>query len=247
MIIIKNKPLEDYIGEKYGCLTIVGVDRGRREREKNRHTYVFADCDCGNKGKSYRLEQLINGQIKSCGHLKKMPRKKNNIVLKDDYGYLIADSGTRFYFDIEDKKYLENRHWYENSNGYLITCTREGNGERKYIFFHRLIMGAKEGEIIDHISRQKNDNRKSNLRFCNQRDNTINRSKLERNSTGIIGVGYDEKYQKWLARIGVNYELYNLGRFDTRLEAIICRLQAEKRYFGEEFAPQRHLFEKYGI
>ena len=30
-------------------------------------------------------------------------------------------------------------------------------------------------------------------------------------------------------------------------EAIRTRLKAELKYFGNEFAPQRHLFKKYGI
>ena len=35
--------------------------------------------------------------------------------------------------------------------------------------------------------------------------------------------------------------------FKTKEVAIISRLKAELKYFGKEFAPQRHLFEEYGI
>lgn len=38
----------------------------------------------------------------------------------------------------------------------------------------------------------------------------------------------------------------NLGRYSTEEEALIVRLKAEKKYFGE-FAPQRDLFEQYDI
>ena len=37
-----------------------------------------------------------------------------------------------------------------------------------------------------------------------------------------------------------------LGYYKELEDAIVARLRAEKEYFGE-FAPQRDLFEKYGI
>ena len=40
-------------------------------------------------------------------------------------------------------------------------------------------------------------------------------------------------------------DLFNF-KFDKIEDAIKARLEAEKKYFGE-FAPQRHLFEQYGI
>ena len=37
-----------------------------------------------------------------------------------------------------------------------------------------------------------------------------------------------------------------LGYFNIKEDAIKTRLEAEAKYYGE-FAPQRHLFEQYGI
>ena len=37
-----------------------------------------------------------------------------------------------------------------------------------------------------------------------------------------------------------------LGHFDNKDDAIRARLNAEVKYFGE-FAPQKHLYEQYGI
>lgn len=42
-----------------------------------------------------------------------------------------------------------------------------------------------------------------------------------------------------------NKEIY-LGAFASKDDAIKTRLEAEAKHFGE-FAPQRHLFEEYGI
>ena len=38
-----------------------------------------------------------------------------------------------------------------------------------------------------------------------------------------------------------------LGCFDDIEDAIKARLEGELKYFGSEFAPQRHLFGQYGI
>ena len=49
-----------------------------------------------------------------------------------------------------------------------------------------------------------------------------------------------------MARIVLNKKDIYLGRYSNKEDAIKARLEAEIKYFGE-FAPQRHLFEQYGI
>ena len=53
--------------------------------------------------------------------------------------------------------------------------------------------------------------------------------------------------QNWLAQIKYNYKRYFLGYYDKFEDAVKARLNAELQYFGMELAPQRHLFEQYGI
>ena len=60
----------------------------------------------------------------------------------------------------------------------------------------------------------------------------------------FMGVSYDRGAYR--ARIGYNHKKINLGSYKNLEDAIVARLRAEKEYFGE-FAPQRDLFEKYGI
>lgn len=70
----------------------------------------------------------------------------------------------------------------------------------------------------------------------------------KRSLSGIIGVTpvKDSNPQKWKAYITVNKKNINLGSYFDKNDAIIARLNAEREYWGE-FAPQRHLFEEYGI
>lgn len=58
---------------------------------------------------------------------------------------------------------------------------------------------------------------------------------------------WEKDRNKWSAQIVVNYHNIRLGSFENKEDAIIARLKAEYKYFGCDFASQRHLFEKYDI
>lgn len=237
--------LEDHIGEKYNHLTITGIDRGRMAKDKFSSSYVFADCDCGICGGSYNLAKVRRGETKSCGHLKygkKGQRKFNKIVHKDGCGVIYAGD-MEFLFDLEDEHYLVGKWWYKDDYGYLTHVDIE-NGKNIYTRFHRLVMCAKDGEFVDHVSREKNDNRKRNLRICTHRENDINKGISERNTSGVIGVCLTSNKRKWTATVSVRKKQIFLGNYDNFEDAVKARLKGEQEYYGE-YAPQKHLFEKY--
>ena len=70
--------------------------------------------------------------------------------------------------------------------------------------------------------------------------------KLRKNNSGIAGVGLDKRRNKWRAFIRLNRKFIWLGEYADKDDAIKARLLAEVKYFGD-FAPQRRLFEQYGI
>lgn len=222
------------------------------EGDKNKGTYIFADCDCGVKHKSYNIHKLKTGETKSCGHLHRkhdVPYKTNEIVKLNDgitCKIITTNKGKReFLFDSDDMRKLDGMYWYEDDYGYLTHCEVK-DGKNKYIRFHRLVMGARQNEYVDHINRDKRDNRKSNLRICKHIDNDRNKDISSKNTSGYIGVGYDNARKKWKASITVNRKSIYLGRYPTIEEAIVARLRAEKEYFGE-YAPQQFLYKEYGI
>lgn len=99
----------------------------------------------------------------------------------------------------------------------------------------------------DHHNRNKLDNRSSNLVTCTVRENNRNKSIRSDNTSGVIGVSWNKNKNKWAVRIypektGEKF----IGYFTNKEDAIKARLEAEVKYYGE-FAPQRHLFEEYGI
>ena len=53
------------------------------------------------------------------------------------------------------------------------------------------------------------------------------------NSTGVRGVTFDRKRNKWVAQITFQRKNYNLGRYDDKEDAIKARLEGEERFFGK--------------
>jgi hypothetical protein len=86
-----------------------------------------------------------------------------------------------------------------------------------------------DGEI-DHINGDRNDNRAKNLRVVSAQENSRNAKKQKNNTTGHTGVYWDKTLCKYVALIGLNGRLKNLGRFETVDEAVTARLEAQRRY-----------------
>ena len=163
-----------------------------------------------------------------------------NIQLFDNYGILFIDD-TPFYFDIEDLSIIQSRSWYKDKDGYLVHSYFYF-GQRRFVRFHRLIMNAPPDKTVDHRDLNRADNRKRNLRVCERTENDRNRGLYATNTSGITGVHYDQKRNKWVASITYNCERLFIGRYELKEEAIMARLVKEVELF-KEFAPQRALLE----
>lgn len=87
---------------------------------------------------------------------------------------------------------------------------------------------------IDHVDRDKLNNRFENLRIATNQENCRNRSVNSNNTSGALGVY--RRGSKWVARICVSGRDCFLGAFVDKQDAVVCRRAAEVHYFGE-FAP----------
>ena len=134
--------------------------------------------------------------------------------------------------DEADRHLLERPVWLDAS-GYVF-CT---SGKRSPIRLHRLIAMPGPGLVVDHLNRNKLDNRRQNLKVCTTAENTRNQGKRSDNSSGVAGVWFDTTRQQWSSQIRVNQKRINLGRFKTLEEARAARLAAETEYWG--FQPCR--------
>lgn len=101
--------------------------------------------------------------------------------------------------------------YYDKSNGYIFILI---NGKKLYM--HRYLLLAKKGEIVDHINRDKLDNRCSNLRITTHSRNNYNRNVVNNEMRGIY---YDKYGSRWRACISTNNKTLKLGSFKTIEEA----------------------------
>ena len=86
---------------------------------------------------------------------------------------------------------------------------------------------------IDHINRNKADNRLVNLRDVTQKQNLQNTGKYSNNTSGHPGVCWHKRISKWQAVIRHNYKQIFLGYFDDLEAAIAARKAAEKLYWSD--------------
>lgn len=105
----------------------------------------------------------------------------------------------------------------------------------RQIHAHRLAFIAMENylpKLVDHKDRNKSNTIWSNLRQADYSLNSFNTDVRENNSSGTVGVHYDNRHEKWVATIGVKNKSIWLGYFDEYDDAVYARLQAEKEHIN---------------
>ena len=236
----------DLTGQRFGRLVVIKLLTSKGAK----HRKWLCKCDCGNECAVLGYH-LVGGCTKSCGCLQKevasqlRKSKARKITYSFYEDYVIGDDGCghQFMIDNDDFDRIKERHW-THSEGYWSTYIKiDDKGMR--VGMHTFIMQPKDGYVIDHVDRNRSNNRKYNLRQATASQNSMNRT-LRKNNSGITGVMLDKRYNKWRAVIKLNQKSISLGEYADKDDAIKARLLAEAKYFGD-FAPQRHLFKQYGI
>jgi len=128
--------------------------------------------------------------------------------------------------DKNDYGVIKNYKWHKNSSGYCVSTK-----DKKEIRLHRLILNN-PNKLVDHIDRNKLNNKKNNLRTACYSLNGYNRKKMITNRSGITGVFYNKRKNTWIARITVNNKIIQLKETVNKNIAILERKKAEIKYFG---------------
>lgn len=172
-------------------------------------------------------------QFKNHGHiLERTYRDLNEIIDCGDYAEIVlcnkqCEEVARAIIDVEYIDIVKDYKW-SYSYGYVRN--------NQVGLLHRFIMNPPDDMVIDHINRDRLDNRRHNLRICTIEQNNKNCSKRSNNTSGIIGVNWEKRRNKWRAEISINGKNKFLGYYTTLEEAAEARRQAEIEYYGE-FAP----------
>lgn len=207
-------------------------------------------CECSCESHT-RIEILGNNLRKkngtrSCGCIRGDSIKKYNTYTEcEDYIVgITSNTNEEFYFDKSNYELIKQYYWHVHvyKDGYRRLEAKDRKTGKSISMAQ--LLGC---QGYDHCNRNPLDNRMQNLRPASFAENARNSSVGRNNSSGIIGVGWSKCMNKWRSRITVNYNEIELGYFYDKNDAVVARLNAELKYFGPKFAPQRHLFEEYNI
>ena len=249
MIKVKN----DLTGKTFGMLKVIRQDEDYISPQGKHKAKWLCECDC----EEHNLVSIVGSSLtkengtQSCGCLtvlqtitrNKNGKKSNVYDLTGEYGIgWTTNTNKEFYFDLDDYDKIKNICWCEVVRHGVHALEGRDCATDKMVSMH-ILLGYK---YYDHIDRNELNNRKCNLRPANNSEQCQNRNKFKNNASGVAGVHYDKRKDKYIVRIQINNRRIIIGRYNSKEEAIKARLKAEVNYYGD-FAPQKHLFAEYGI
>lgn len=121
----------------------------------------------------------------------------------------------------EDFTLVSAFKWHMSRGGnryYVVRSAIKPDGKRYAQGLHRLLLNAPDGRVVDHISGDSLDNRRSNLRLCSNAENIRNQARRVSSKTSCFkGVSYNNK--GWRAKITHNGNKIALGTFDDEERA----------------------------
>jgi hypothetical protein len=132
------------------------------------------------------------------------------------HGKRCSEFGTYALCSAEDYDNVSKHSWHWHTDGYPATRLL---GSKKRTFMSRLVMEAKKGTLVDHINRDRKDNRRENLRIVTYSQNAQNRTKKAGSSSSYKGVYYSKRQKKFGANLKINSYRHHLGYFDDEIDA----------------------------
>lgn len=158
--------------------------------------------------------------------------------------YLSGKRGKDLYTLIDDEDYdlVKNFSWSLSTKGYAQAYVPKKYRDKykiEMIHMQKLLMfdKIKEGTFVDHINRNKLDNRKCNLRIVSMSENNQNRGKIYFNNENKItskykGVFWDRT--RWRAAITVHGKKIYLGSYQEEEQAAEVYNRNAIKYFGKD-------------
>ena len=133
------------------------------------------------------------------------------------------------------KKYLGGKLAFQqvNAKGYYYgsLCNRN-------FLAARVAFAIEHGRwpvIVDHINRDRKDNRACNLREVSLTENNRNRTPNRNSTSKFLGVSFYKKHKNkvWVASISIKGKTRQIGRFETQEAAAAAYNAVAKKEFGE--------------
>ena len=119
-------------------------------------------------------------------------------------------------------------NFHKVGNGYAART----NPTRSYL--HHLVAGKPaKGYFVDHVNRDRLDNRKSNLRIVTIKQSSYNTAGRKGAKSTYKGVWFSSQKKKWVSTIVVDGTSKHVGTFSDETEAAKAYDREAKRYWGD--------------
>nr|WP_150959353.1 AP2 domain-containing protein [Aneurinibacillus sp. XH2] len=199
----------------------------RAENDRHGKTRWKCLCDCGTISIVHG-SALKRGNTKSCGCLNDELRKTRFITHGHSSEGKTSPEYTAWYCMIQRCTNPKNKD-YPNYGGRGITvCNRWVNS------FESFLEDMGEKPSPNHSVERKNNNAGYSPENCTWADKvqqSRNQRTARNNRTGVRGVYWEKRHEKYYSKITVNKKEIYLGSFDTIEEAAETRIKAEQKYW----------------
>ena len=151
-------------------------------------------------------------------------------IINDDVYFKLPGRATDIHAIVSLDKwpFVSKYTWYLGKAGYPICYALAKMTLHKFVFFYTLGQHPPSELFIDHINRDKLDNRDTNLRLVTPQENSFNKT-TETNTKGVKKIS-ETNYTACATKDGVKHEIKNIK---TEKEAAeIYNLMASE-LFGE--------------
>ena len=153
--------------------------------------------------------------------------KRNTYTEKEGYIEFVINSkkyGEHIAFvDKDNLDLIQNNTWRLTPKGYLVN--------KQNIRLHRIITNCPKNLTVDHINKNKLDNRSANLRICTNAENQQNKSKDTNNKSKCKNVYYEKARNTYRVRICIDGKHINLGSYPNTDKGfkMACNVAEEAR------------------
>ena len=129
----------------------------------------------------------------------------------EDYAEVDLGHGVWSKISLQDIPKVSKIAWHWDADGY---AKNSGKGR-----LQNWVMAPQSGQIIDHISGDRLDNRRENLRYASRTLNALNVNAPSQGKSGVRGVYWAASNNKWAVRVRIDGTKKFIGYFDTVPEA----------------------------